>query len=502
MTRSDVEELDLQVDSEILRRDFYEFIKAAWHVVEPGDAYRDGWHVRVLARKLEKVARGEIRRLLICIPPGTAKSLITSVLFPAWVWTWRPQWRGVFSSYAEALAVRDAVRTRTLLESEWYQERFVQKESGGKKWTFSDDMNTKAMYTNSLTGLRLSLSVGSKAAGFRGNVVVVDDPLNTKDAPSKIARDEVIYWWDKVMPSRVHDPMRDAFIVIMQRVHEDDLAGHLIRRGGYDVLCLPAEYEPDHPQVSPEDPRTKAGDLLFPSLFPSEALADFKVRLGADGYAGQYQQRPMPAEGGMFKYQWWRFFRPKKVLGDHPRPRECVTEVERPAIEQPARIAYMVGSVDAAFKDGAKNDFVAIGVWAAVGAQRFLLDLVCKRMDFTVTCKELERLHLRWPQVKRWLIEDKANGSAIISQLRCKLPGVIPIEPEGGKESRASAVTPQVEAAQVFLPEGAPWIQAFVDEHAQFPKGKHDDMVDQTSQALNYLTTPDALRILMLLSNV
>jgi predicted phage terminase large subunit-like protein len=494
---ADVAELALAVESERLRRDFYLFVQKAWPIVEPVDAYRDNFHVRLVCRKLEQVARGQVRKLLINIPPGCAKSLITSVLWPAWTWTWNPGWRGLFASYAEALAVRDAVRARTLLESDWYQERFV-KGPNGPRWRFSEDMNQKAMYTNTSSGLRMSLSVGSKAAGFRGNCVVVDDPINTSDALSKAARDEVIYWWDKVMPSRVHDPDRDAFVIIMQRVHEDDLAGHVIRQGGYEVVCLPAEFEPNHPNRYADDPRKEQGELLFPNLLTAKALGDFRVRLGSDGYAGQYQQHPVAVEGGTFKYTWWRFFRPKKPVGDSPRPRACW---DGPPKEQP-RFPMVVASVDAAFKDGADNDYVVIQIWGAVGAERYLLDQVRRKMDFVATCAEIVRLHKKWPECRRWLIEDKANGSAIISRLKSVVPGIMPIDPQGGKESRASAVTPQVEAAQVFLPEGAPWLQDLVDEHAAFPRSKFDDQVDATSQALNFLSGADALRFLALVSNI
>ncbi len=181
-----------------------------------------------------------------------------------------------------------------------------------------------------------------------------------------------------------------------------------------------------------------------------------------------------------------------------PRPRLCS---DRPAVVLP-KIGFLIGSVDAAFKDGDNNDYVAIGIWGAVGANRYLIHRVKAHLDFTATCKTLLELHARFPKVRRWLIEDKANGPAIVNSLRGKLPGIVEINPEGGKESRAAACSPQVEAGQVYLPEGAEWVEDFIDECAAFPKGRHDDQVDMMSQALNYMSSADALRTLALVSTM
>jgi predicted phage terminase large subunit-like protein len=496
------------VNAELARRSLYEFVKQAWSFVEPAEPYRDNWHVRAVCEHLEAVSRGWIKNLVVNIPPGHLKSTLVSVCWPAWIWTWRPEWRGIFSSYALDLATRDATRTRTLMDSEWYQSSFVHGRGPGGKplWRFSDDMNRKDMYTNTRTGLRMSIGVGSKATGFRGNAVVVDDPLNAKDAPSKLARDEVIYWWDKVMSSRVNVPERDAFVIIMQRLHEDDLTGHVLRQGGYEHLCLPSEFDPRRRTVTRargeeffRDPRAEAGELLFPEMFTPAVLAQAKHRLGADGYAGQHEQNPTAAEGGAFKYAWWRFFRSSLYGGSAPRPRLCS---DAPAVELPAKLPLVIGTVDCAFKDRDENDYVAAGIIGAEGANRYLLHRTKKHLDFTATCKELLELQKRFPRVRKWLVEDKANGPAVVTALRGKLPGIVEVTPDGGKEARAAACSPQVEAGQVLLPEGAEWVEDFVDECAAFPRGRHDDQVDMLSQGLNYLTNPDGLRLLNLISNV
>jgi predicted phage terminase large subunit-like protein len=510
---SDLGRLLEQADAEAARRSLAEFVRQAWPIVEPADPYQHNWHVDAVCAHLEAVARGQIRKLVINIPPGHLKSTLVSVCWPAWVWTWRPEWRGLFSSYAQDLAVRDAVKSRTLMDSDWYQRAFIlgRGARGGPLWKFSDDMNRKDLFTNSASGMRMSLSVGSKATGFRGNAVVVDDPLNAKDAPSKLARDEVIYWWDKSMSNRINRPDEDAHVIIMQRLHEDDLAGHALRGGGYEHLRLPSEFDSRRrsvtyyrraPGAEPEelhrDPRQVDGELLFPARFGARYLAEQRASLGSEGYAGQHDQDPAPPSGGMFKVGWWRFWRHEgsgtgEVAGTsvaldaatHPRPPECDP---RPARVIPDRVS-LVGSIDAAFKGTDTSDFVVIGVWAVAGAERYLLDLARGRWDYVATKRELLRMAAKWSKCLRWLVEDKANGSAIISELQGQVLGILAVNPEGGKEARAAAVTPLVEAGQVFLPEGAPWVREFVGECALFPRGKNDDQVDMMSQALIHLVT-------------
>jgi predicted phage terminase large subunit-like protein len=544
-------------DAEAARRSLHEFVRQAWPVAEPAEPFQDNWHVGAICAHLEAVSREQIQKLVISVPPGHAKSLLVAVFWPAWVWTWLPEWKAIMSSYAQDLAVRDAVRSRALMESDWYRQAFIDGRGRGNSplWSFSADMNRKDMFTNTRAGMRLSISVGSKATGFRGNCVVVDDPLNAKDAPSKLARDEVVFWWDRVMSSRVNRPDRDAHVIIMQRLHEDDLTGHVLRAGGYEHLCLPSEYNssrksrthvrklesivtkeevvvskflqaasgssarevrevvrwvPGPPTVFFEDPRATDGELLFPSRFTAEYLAAQKKILGSQGYAEQQLQHPSPDGGGTFKHSWWRFWRldgaTSGVVAGTPvsleperYPRDRAWD-QRPAEPLPS-VRFLVGSVDAAFKGEATSDFVVMGVWAVVGQKRYLVDLARGRWDFVRTKAELLRLAAKWPRCQKWLVEDKANGSAIISEFSTSVPGLLAVNPEGGKESRAAAATPLVEAGQVLLPDGAPWVADFVAECGAFPRGRNDDQVDMMSQVLIHLATSrEAARAALLFS--
>jgi predicted phage terminase large subunit-like protein len=463
-----------EVRAALATRRLAHFARQAWEVVEPGTPLRWNWHLDAIAEHLEAVSDGRIKRLIINVPPGHMKSLMVSVFWPAWVWARRPEWRALFASYASDLAIRDSVKCRSLIESDWYQDSFVQKE-----WSLAGDQNVKSYYVNSETGFRISLSVGGKTTGFRGDAIVIDDPLNALDAYSKAARDEAIRWWDQAMSNRLSDMREGAVVLIMQRLHEDDLAGHLLRRGGWEHLCLPSEFEPErHSRTSIgwKDPRREAGELLFPAMFPTEVLDEAKTNLGSSGFAGQHQQRPMPAEGGMFKREWWRFWR-------HAWEDE-IPELAARTVVLPGAFDQLILSWDCAFKKTDESDRVAGGVWGRLGSEKYLVDLAWDRMSFTETVSALEAQAKKHPKAREKLVEDKANGPAVIDVLSKKVSGIIAVNPEGGKEARAAATSPQVEAGNVFLPLHAKWRDAYIEEHASFPKASHDDAVDQQSQAL------------------
>ena len=488
--------------AEKARRSLHEFVRQAWPIVEPATPFQDNWHIGAICAHLEAISRSEITRLLINVPPGHAKSLLVAVLWPAWVWTQRPSWRGLFASYAYDLAERDSVRCRTLIRSDWYR---IFMETGD--WRIVSDQDTKGYYVNTASGFRFSTSVGAQATGWRGDAVIVDDPLSAKESPSKHARQEAIYWWDKVMSSRLNDMNRGARVIIMQRLHEEDLSGHVLAEGGYEHLCLPSEFDPRRraityhnvPIANPSslpalaaflpgerrelwrDPRTEDGELLFPALFSARVLAQARKDLGSDGFAGQHDQRPAPEGGDQFRKSWWRFWKPDGTAAERcPRPDGCW---EGPARALP-KLDGTIISLDAAFKATDSSDFVVFQVWGAAQADRFLLAQVRARMSFTDTLATFRRLGGQWPAARHKLVEDKANGSAIIDTLKSEIGGIIAVNPEGGKEARAAAVQPQIESGNVYLPDGAPWLGAFVEEFAMFPRGRHDDQVDALTQAL------------------
>jgi predicted phage terminase large subunit-like protein len=478
------------------------FIRHAWPIVEPATPYVASWHVDTICEHLEAVSAGELHRLIINVPPRTMKSLSVAVFWPAWEWLRKPWLRWLFASYAEVLSQRDSMKMRRLIKSEGgrkdgtifqrigYQGVLAHLED--EPWQLTRDQDAKTRYETTATGMRLATSVGGVATGEGGDRIVVDDPVNAKQARSDAERAAANTWWDETMTTRFNND-EAAGVIVMQRLHERDLTGHLLEQGGWHHLCLPAEYEPAHPftypatarlpagRELPGDPRTTEGELLDPVRLSAQRLAELLRGLGSYGYAGQMQQRPAPVEGGMFKRHWWRRY--------------------EPGLEDRLHLGFarVVASWDMRFSDHdkASTSYVVGQLWGAHGADRYLLGQVRARLSFTESCRAVAALSAWRPDATAKLIERKANGAAVIDALRRRIGGLIPIEPEGGKDVRAAAVEPYAEAGNVYLPAGeyipAPLgydqtlVSAFVEECAVFPNGAHDDQVDAMSQALTWL---------------
>src|SRR2546427_9787105 len=290
----------IQLSAERARRSLFEFVMQGWHVLEPGTPFVDGIHVRAICEHLQAITEGRLQNLIINVPPGHAKSLLTAVFWPAWVWIDRPQSRWLFSSYREPLATRDSLKCRRLIESDWYQRRW------GGRFQLRADQNQKQRFENDCTGYRIVVPM-SAGTGERGDYVVVDDPHSVDQAASDSERTAAVEWWNGSMSTRLNHPSQGHKIVIQQRLHEADLTGDLLSRGGYEHLCLPAEFEPEsrcHTSIGWIDPRTTAGEVLWPQRIDQAALEAFKTTLGSYRYAGQVQQRPAPADGGMLKRDW------------------------------------------------------------------------------------------------------------------------------------------------------------------------------------------------------
>ncbi|MGD9890706.1 MAG: phage terminase large subunit [Dehalococcoidia bacterium] len=464
-----------------------DFVLQAWHVVEPNTPFVDGWHLDAICEHLEAAARGEIRNLCINIPPRFMKSLLVGVFFPCWVWTTQPWKRFLYSSYGQSLAMRDSLKCRRLLASDWYQDRW------GDVFQLTGDQNAKIRFDNDQTGYRIATSVGGIGTGEGGDYIITDDPNNALEAESELVRESTNEWWDGTMSTRGNDPKTVVRIIVQQRLHEEDLTGHVLEQGGYDHLCLPMEYEGERSRLSTGwvDPRTEPGELLWPERFGPAEVAELKVRLGAMKTAGQLQQRPAPAEGALFKRAWWRFWVPKDQADLPPvtfrLPNGVMFECQTAVL--PDSFDRLVQSWDMAFKDTEESDFVVGQVWGQKGADRFCLDQDRGHYDFPNTLVAVRRMTNRWPRVVRKLIEDKANGTAVISTLTSVVGGIIPVNPEGGKEARANAAAGYVEAGNVYLPHPflASWVDEFLEEASAFPAGKYDDQVDAMTQAMIYL---------------
>lgn len=462
----------IELEREIASRSFAEFAKMAWPVLEPSTQIKWGWALDAICAHLEAVHRGEINRLLINVPPGMMKSLLTGVLFPAWEWGpgGKPSLRFLTTAHKETLAVRDNLKCRRLIQSDWYQERWPLKLAG--------DQNAKTKFENAHTGFRESMSFTS-LTGSRGDRVIIDDPLSVDDAfsaPALLAAEQTFL---EAVPSRINNE-KSAIIVIMQRLHESDTSGIIVSKNlGYEHLMLPMEFEEArrcHTSIGFTDPRKAEGELLFPERFAPKQVEELKKTMGSFAWAGQFQQRPVPRGGGMFQSSWVQYWSHDSL---------------------PRKFDKMVMSWDMAFKDSSASDFVVGQVWGKAGANFYLLDQIRGRMDFVKTLDNFVALHQKWPKVLRKLVEDKANGPAIIRTLKNKVPGIVAINPKDSKVARASAITCLFEAKNVYLPppDLYPWVEEYVAELLSFPAGAHDDQIDGTSQALNDLTARPSMKM-------
>jgi predicted phage terminase large subunit-like protein len=430
-----------------------------------------------IIRHLQAVADGQISRLAISTSPASGKSTLL-VLFGAWLLLRRPQARSIHASHALDLARRDSARTRRLIESDAYRALVA------GAWTLRDDANRLDHFETTAGGHRIALGVGGALTGLRagsGGVIAIDDSLNAVDARSKAVRDAVNDWFDQAVSTRL-DPGDGGIVLVQQRLHSQDLIGHALELGGFESLILPSEYDSSRRCVTSvwSDPRTVDGALLAPEIHSADFLAEQKRILGTAGYAAQYLCNPTDDEGGLFKREAWRYWKPD---GTAPTTsRRPAGAWDGPAVPLPDRGRVLV-SLDATFKDAATSDNVCFLVILAAGAERYVLERRHGKMSFTRTCEVLQELAEAYRGAV-FLVEDKANGSAILDALKKVVPNMLGISPRESKEARAAAVSPAVSGGQVYLPDGAPWLGDFIEEAASFPLGKHDDQVDALSQAL------------------
>lgn len=445
-----------------LRGSLHDFVKMAWHIVEPATPFIDNWHIHRICEALEKVSKREIRKLIVNVPPGSMKSLLVCVFWPVWDWLRNPSRRWMFSSFDNMLTRRDAERSFKLMRSEWFRTR----------WPLVSVPPDAAMgtYQNTLGGWRMATSVGGKTTGNHPDMIVIDDPTKPLEATVDNLK-KTQAWWKSTMVNR-GDQKKVCRVLIMQRLHEEDLSEYLRKNEkGWTVLSFPMEYEPKN--ACEEDPRTEVGELLCPVRWGPDEVAELKINSGPQNYAAQYQQTPTPEAGLLFKHKHFA--------------RRWVQGVDVPEYPE-TFFSLSCMSWDFTFKDKKDSDFVVGQAWGKANGKFYLLDTIRRRMSFTESKAALLEFRRRWPWIHAILIEDKANGTAIEDELNKDVPGIILVEPRGSKSARAQAVGPYFEAGNVIVPaDGEQWVTDYVSELTRFPMGSNDDQVDATSQALDYL---------------
>ena len=425
----------------------------AYHVSR--GKWRPAKHLLYTSRKLVNVAARRTKRLIVTEPPRHGKSELISRYFPAWYLGIFPDERIILTSYEADFAASWGRKARDTVEEfggELFGIRVRQDSSAANRWDIEGH-----------SGGMVTAGAGGPITGRGGNVIIIDDPFkNAEEANSKRIRDKVWEWYQSTLYTRLEPG--GAIIIVMTRWHEDDLVGRLLNPEygeveDWEIINLPAVAEEG--DVLGREP----GEALWPERYDLAELKRIKKTVGSYWWNALYQQRPSPPEGSIIKREWWRFYK-----------------------EPPSNLDEVIQSWDCSFKETATGSYVVGQVWGRKGADKYLLDQFRARVDFTETLRAIKRLSAKWPAARLKLVEEAANGPAVIAALRSEVPGIVAVRPRGSKEARLHAVSPDIEAGNVYLPSGAPWVHDYIEELVAFPSGANDDQVDATSQALERLT--------------
>ena len=471
-----------------------DFAKYAWPVVEPSTEFKTGWVLEAVCEHLEAVTYGHIRRLLINVPPGFTKSLMTDVFWPAWEWGPKnmPHLRYICAAYAEHLTVRDNMRCRNVIMSDRYQRLW------GDRFDASQEQFTKIQFGNDKTGWKFATSVGGIGTGERADRVIVDDPNNPMEVESEDVRHTVKIWFTEVLPDRLNDQAKSAIVVIQQRTHEDDVSGIAISREmGYTHLMIPMLHDvkrhcvtvigvdEQDQEVKWEDPRSEDDELVWPERFPAEIVEELRRDKGEYAFAAQYQQTPVPRGGAIIKEDDW-------LLWDEPTF---------------PTFSYLLASLDTAYTEKQENDPSALSIWGlftdeAENPKIMLVYCWEKRLlfnelvDYVIKTCTIDRRPLGIPRFKcdRLVIEGKASGLSVAQEIHRAISGtgLLGITIIGGQNKRGNDKVNRVHSIQHLFSDGmvyAPdrdYADKMIRQCCTFPKGSHDDLVDSMSMAMCY----------------
>lgn len=456
----------------ILRRDFYSFLQRSFMELNPQTDFAHSWHIEVMAEELERCRRGESKRLIVNLPPRSLKSHCASVAFVAWLLGHNPSAQIICASYAQDLADKHAIDCRALMSSGFYQEIFPTRLSPEKR--------AVADFLTTARGCRKATSVGGVLTGRGADFIIVDDPLQPDKALSDARRNSVNDWYDNTLCSRLNHKLTGCIVIVMQRLHEDDLVGHVLdieRRQSCDIepkwklLRFPAIAEQDESHEVRRLNRTftygrRAGEALHPEREPLEVLEQLRETQGEYNFAGQYQQSPAPLGGGLVKRAWFRSY----TSDDRPDPFDFVFQ-----------------SWDTANKASELSDYSVCTTWGVKKKSLYLLHVLRRKMEYPELKRQVRAHAMEWAP-KNVLIEDKASGTQLAQELIQEgMHSLTRCQSKLEKVMRLHTVTSMIENGLVHLPEKASWLAQYLHELVTFPNGKHDDQTDSTSQALNWI---------------
>jgi predicted phage terminase large subunit-like protein len=461
-----IEDLTRAEYETLLRQDFSTFAARCFHDLNPQAELAMNWHLEVIAAKLTAVREGKIRRLIINLPPRHLKSLLASIAFPAWCLGHDPSAQILCVSYAQDLADKLSRDCRSIMMSPWYRQIF--------RTRLAPHRQAVQEFITTAHGCRLATSNGGVLTGRGAGIILIDDPLKPEEALSDAQRQAANDWFDHTLYSRQDDKQYGAIVIIMQRLHEDDVVGHVIAQEPWEVVRFPAIAEADevHEIGTIWGPRCftrRQDEALHPDREPLETLDRIRRTVGEYNFAGQYQQTPAPLGGGMVKAEWFKRYAANRL---------------------PESFERVVQSWDTANKATELSDFSVCTTWGIRGKDLFLLDLLRKRLEYPALKRAVREQHSLF-NANVVLIEDKASGTQLIQELIAD--GFHPVtgyKPECDKIMRMNAQTTMIENGFVHIPEAAPWLAEYLHEMTVFPKGKHDDQVDSTAQFLDWFKTP------------
>ena len=458
--------------AEILRRDLMSFIERSFYEVNPQTRLLRAPHIELIAAKLEACRLGKMRRLIINLPPRQLKSHCASVAFPAWCFGHDPAGHIICASYGQDLADKFARDCRRIMASAWYRRLFLTRLS---------DRQPVHDFATTEQGTRMATSVGGVLTGRGAEMIIIDDPLKPDEALSESRRSAVNEWYDHTLLSRLNDKEQGRIIIIMQRLHQDDLVGHVLEQADWEILSFPAiaETEEVYEIVSPLGRRLfkrDVGDVLHPERELAATLAHIRQTIGEYNFSAQYQQNPTPLGGAIVKTAWLQYYEP---------------------VQRPERFSQTVQSWDTANKATELSDYSVCTSWGVFENRYYLLDVFRQRLDYPDLKRKVLELAKRH-RPNKILIEDKASGTQLIQDLRADgLYVITAYQPPAGTDKimRLHAQTALFENGRVLLPTRAPWLSDYVNELTSFPGTRYDDQVDSTTQALDHLRAKKSMYV-------
>jgi predicted phage terminase large subunit-like protein len=450
----------------LLRQDFTTFAARCFYDLNPQTDLAMSWHVEVIAERLTAVRQGKVPRLIINLPPRHLKSLLASIAFPAWCLGHNPSAQILCVSYAEALSNKLARDCRSIMMSPWYRRIFPTRLAAHRQ-AVQEFLTTRE-------GYRLATSNGGVLTGRGADIILIDDPLKPEEALFDTQRQAANDWFSHTLYSRLNDKRTGAIVIIMQRLHEDDLVGHVLAQEPWDVISFPAIAEEDevHKIETILGPRTfmrHRGEALHPEREPLDTLDRIRATIGEYNFAGQYQQSPAPLGGGLVKAEWF------KSYGESDRPES---------------FDRIVQSWDTANKATELSDFSVCTTWGIKGRNLYLLSVLRRRLEYPALKRAVREQQTLF-DANVVLIEDKASGTQLIQELVMDgCHAVTSYTPDCDKIMRLHAQTALIENGFVYVPQSAPWLAEYLHEMTVFPKGRHDDQVDSTAQFLDWFKKP------------